>query len=145
MIAPASSATMPKRNSISCAARLLTVAVALSSTNTLFGIYRRKNGPITMRSRYQSPATLPGLRVKVMFPPAVNTRILGVLPTFADAKTRPAQLGSGQRPTPGLFDFRTMGRQCLPATTLLFSSHAANDSSGTMLPFDHCVVAFFET
>src|SRR2546423_875513 len=98
-----------------------------------------------MSSRYQSPATLPGLRVKVILPPAVNARILGVLPTFADAKSRPAQLGSGQRPSPALFNFRAMGRQPLPATTLLFSSHAANDGSGTMLAFNHCVVAFFET
>src|SRR5947207_8504886 len=98
-----------------------------------------------MSSRYQSPATLPGLRVKVMLPPAVNARILRVLPTFADAKSRPAQLGFGQRLPPALFYFRTMGRQCLPATTLLFSNHAANDGSRTMLPFDHCVIALFET
>src|SRR6266481_1824565 len=50
---------------------LLTVAVAFPWTNSLSGIYMRRTGPRTQRSRYQSPATLPGLRVELMLPPIV--------------------------------------------------------------------------
>jgi hypothetical protein len=48
---------------------LLTVAVTFPSTKRLLGIYMRHSGPITMRSRYQNPATLPGLWVELMFLP----------------------------------------------------------------------------
>src|ERR1700737_511319 len=48
---------------------LLAVAAALPCTNSLLGMYMRRMGPARTRSRYQRPATLPGLRVGLMSPP----------------------------------------------------------------------------
>src|SRR6185312_7291205 len=61
---------------------------------------------------------------------------------FVIHERRPALVN---KPQPSLFNLRAVGRQRLPASTLLFSCHAANDSSSTMLPFNHCVIAFLET
>src|SRR4051812_14472266 len=62
-------------------------------------------------------------------------------PSFEKQKGGPASVSERGI----LFNFRAVVRQRLPTASALFSNHAANDSSSAMLPFNHCVIALFET
>src|SRR5207247_2927057 len=82
--APARSATIPIRKSNWWAAMLLTVAAAFPLTNRVFGIYIRRSGPRKTRSKYQSPATRPGLliillRIEALRVEVMVTSVVGVM------------------------------------------------------------------
>jgi hypothetical protein len=51
---------------------VVTVAPAFPVTNSLLGIHIRRSGPMGLTSRYQTPTTLPGLGVELIFPPSLS-------------------------------------------------------------------------
>src|SRR5207248_5415246 len=58
------------------AAMLLTVAAAFPLTNRVFGIYIRRSGPRKTRSKYQSPATRPGLLIILVRIEALRVEVM---------------------------------------------------------------------
>src|ERR1700750_1156109 len=63
---------MPKRKRVSSAAMLLAVVVALPSTMSLPGTYRRAKKPGIEAITYSKPANLPGFLVKLIGPPPAS-------------------------------------------------------------------------
>src|SRR6516165_10043533 len=64
---------------------------------------------------------------------------------FNSPATSNGQLSRNLADSSLLLNFRAVGGQGFPTRCLLFSRHAANDGSGTMLAFNHRVVALFKT
>jgi|ERR1700730_2286374 hypothetical protein len=100
---------------------LLTVAVAFPGANSLLGIYMRRSGAMTLSSRYQNPATLPGLWVELMFPPSLNGPHEGYSPRYAEdyQKVSPSK------------SFAIRRKQAIAVTT---SAARSGPDSGRMTP-----------